>query len=241
MRFSWPVFALTIVTMASHVTATSLVYLRHGGQLSTEAPDFKVISKDEMSHAMDLHAKTPYFHSDFAHTDYVADQAYGASWLTPPLEAPATLAQGPIKVVLWIGTNAASTLVTASLSRRSALGGWGSLSGATADTLHREPGKELPLPGQPMMATSSMSPPGFAVALPIAMELDQAVELAAGDVLRLDVSCPNSTSDGEKRIDHRIWHNPKWPSTLELALEAASFKFAPHPPIRQSVGSTVVA
>lgn len=195
------------------------------------------ISKEEMSYAMGLHAKTPYFHSDFAHTDYSTDPARrasangGASWITPPLEAPTTLGgEQSIKVTLWIGINAARQKFTASLSRHDSKSGeWASLAGASADTLHREPGKELPLPGQPMMATSSMKPPGFSVALPIEMTLPEEVSLAAGDMLRIDVS--SEAGEGE-RIDHRIWHSSKWPSTVELGMmetDKAEIKFSPHP------------
>ena len=46
--------------------APTMLYLRHGGQLSTEAPSMDVINPEEMAAAMELHAKTQYFHSDFA-------------------------------------------------------------------------------------------------------------------------------------------------------------------------------
>ena len=97
------------------MSTTTTLFLRHGGQLSTEAPSMSVINDDEMAAAMALHAETQYFHSDFAHTDYIgADPANqtaasapgGASWSSAPLSAACTLEGSRIKTVLWIGSNA---------------------------------------------------------------------------------------------------------------------------------------
>ena len=62
---------------------------------------------------------------------------------------------------------------------------------------------------------------GYSVALPLALELDEDVELRSGDILRLDVSGAggDAAAQGEGRVDHRVWHNPKWPSSLDVALE----------------------
>ena len=183
-------WSLLLSSLCSAAMATTL-FLRHGGQLSTVRPSMAVINDVEMSAAMALHAKTQYFHSDFAHTDYAAAPgnitAGGASFSSQPLVAPRTL-QGSVRATLWIGTNEVETSFTVSLGRWTEASGWASLCGATANTLHREgTDTALPLPGKPMVAASSNG--GFAVALPLEMALDEAIELQAGDQLRVDVSC----------------------------------------------------
>eukprot|EP00656_Telonema_subtile_P011980 TRINITY_DN16000_c0_g1_i3.p1 TRINITY_DN16000_c0_g1~~TRINITY_DN16000_c0_g1_i3.p1 ORF type:complete len:219 (-),score=44.47 TRINITY_DN16000_c0_g1_i3:217-873(-) len=211
--------------------ATTL-YLRHGAQLSTDPPAMNVISREEMAHAMDLHARTQYFHSDFAHTDFRTsspDVLGAASWSSAPLPAPARIPSSIIAVMLWVGTSAVEAEFTVSLSHHGAQG-WSSLCGATANTVHREgPEERLPLPGKDMMAASANG--GFAVGLPLQMELEYEVELQPGDILRLDVSC-GGAEDGP--VDQRVWHNHKWGSTVQLALDPPSeLEFVPHPEIQQ--------
>ena len=55
------------------------------GAAHTDEPTTGVISDEEMSAAMALHKKTQYFHSDFAHTDFVglgpaSEAPGGAAW-----------------------------------------------------------------------------------------------------------------------------------------------------------------
>jgi hypothetical protein len=230
---------------AMSTTATTL-FLRHGGQLSSEPPSMEAISPEEMDAAMALHAETQYFHSDFAHTDYIgidpanrtATSAPGsASWSTAPLASACTLQPSrAIMVVLWIGSNAVESEFTASLSRGTASGEWLSLCGATGNTLYREgPENPLPLPGKVMVAASANG--GFSVALSLHMQLEHAVELQASDVLRIDVSCgERSAAEAHERVDQRVWHNPKWPSTIEFQVAggaALELPFEPHPVITQ--------
>ena len=192
-------------------------------------------------------ARSRYFHSDFAHTDYIAvdptkqTAAFapgGAYWESRPLASPCTLRASRVKTVLWIGSNAVESEFTASLSRGTGDGNWTSLCGATANTLYREGlDKPLPLPGKSMVAASANG--GFSVALPLELELEQEVELKAGDVLRLDVSCgAQSAASARERMDQRIWHNPKWASTVEVDLKsdgeaALVLPFEAHPVIMQ--------
>lgn len=224
-----------------------LLFLRHGGQLSSEAPSMGVISKNEMADATKLHATTQYFHSDFAHTDYIGAEPFmgadplttsgSASWTTPPLDTAVTLLSSRIKMKLWVATNAVSTEFSASLSHWTAETGWVSLCGSTGSTLHREgAGKALPLPGKDMMATSANG--GFPVELTLELDLPQKVELRSGDMLRVDVSRgPEAAAATEERVDHRIWHSPKWVSSLELELDPQAsgpeLKFEAHPLITQ--------
>ena len=51
-------------------------------------------------------------------------------------------------MTLWVGTSAADIEFSASLSRQDAGGTWGSLCGATGNTLSREGSEPLPLPGK---------------------------------------------------------------------------------------------
>ena len=55
------------------------------------------------------------------------------------------------------------------------------------------------------------------------LELKKVVRLAKGDRLRLDIS-----GGGGAEVNHRIWHNPKWQSSIELNInEAVELKWAP--------------
>ena len=237
------VLFMSVFAPSGGMASKATLFLRHGGQLTTEFPSMKVIDKKEMSAAMALHATTPYFHSDFAHTDYgsLPGSAPGsASWNSPPMTAPLTLpGSQTIRAKLWVGTNAVETELTATLSRWTEGGGWASLCGATGSTLYREgAGKALPLPGKAMVATSANG--GFAVALPLEMKLPPGdVELQQGDILRLDVSCgSDSAAAASERVDQRVWHNNKWASTVEVEVVApgagmVELKFSEHPVISQ--------
>ncbi len=237
----WLLSVLYTFTMAAGGTTT--LYLRHGAQLSTEPPSMDVINDDEMAAAMSLHATTQYFHSDFAHTDYIADDPAnrttastpgGTHWESKPLSSPCTLRASRIKTLLWIGTNAVESEFTASLSHGTGDGEWSSVCGATGNTLYREgQDQQLPLPGKSMVAASANG--GFSVALPLDMELAQEVEIPAGNVLRLDVTCgAQSAAAARERVDQRIWHNAKWASTVEVDIGAAlTLPFEAHPVITQ--------
>jgi len=266
----WSLVLLPSLTASMATTSAATLFLRHGGQLSTETPSMAVINGEEMSAAMALHATTQYFHSDFAHTDYAAAPAAGnasaaasagASWSSPPLRAKCTLSSGPVRTTLWIGTNAGETAFTVALSRWSERGGWASLCGGSASTAQRDVGADgtaaaaaARLPGKPMVAASSNG--GFAVAVPVEMALEEPVVLAAGDRLRIDVSCAaaagSAAADAEEQGDQerggpgaggpegwtwqRIWHNQKWASTVEIAAlggEPLSLHFEAHPVITQ--------
>jgi len=207
---------------------TTLLYLRYGGLLSTDKPSMDGVTKADWEHVAHVHSTTQYFHSDFAHTDYTVKSGSMASWSTPPLEQAVTLQGLRVSANLWIGTNASETDFTASLMHFPQANG-GSPAGeaaagarlcsATSNTRFRE-GKETGLlPGQPMMATGANG--GYSVALPFELELAGAVTLQPGDVLRLDVS---GSKSAEERVDHRVWHNPKWASTLEVELEPSSLE-----------------
>ena len=225
---------------ASASASTTTLFLRVGGQLTTDAPSMAVVTHDENAAVKDLHLRTPFFHSDHAHTDYVARSGGGASWSTPPLATTCKLRKARIKTSLWIGTNAKSTDFTASLSRWSKGGGWASLCGATASTLSRKV-ETTALPGKGMIAV--MANGGYSVELQIEMQLADTVEVRAGDVLRLDVTGgqDQAPTDDERvpqtsGVVHRVWHSPKWASAVELSVEAASpleLKFSPGPKIAQ--------
>lgn len=238
--------AMTTQPAAAESAATTLLYVRHGGQLSTEAPSMAVISNEEMGAAMALHAKTQYFHSDFAHTDYVgADPTNkstvpgGTSWTSAPLSRPLRL-HGRVRATLWIGTNVPATHFSVALSSRAPDGSeWSSLCGATGNTLYREGEQALPLPGQTMVAAGSNG--GFSVSMPLELgQLTEAVGLPEGSLLRMDVACgAEAAASASERVDHRIWHSPKWASTVEVSVdgEPPLLSFTPHPKITQPAAS----
>jgi len=203
-----------------NATQATTLYLRHGGLLSTEKPSMDAVTKADWDHVKIVHSETQHFHSDFAHTDYMVEDGALASWSTPPL-ADTFVLKGPrVSANLWIGTNAAHTDFNATLMRFDAQGNsWSPLCSATANTQFRESAETpLLLPGKPMMATGANG--GYSVALPLQLELAAPVTLQTGDVLRVDVS--GSATGSESRVDHRVWHNPKWASTFELPLEPSS-------------------
>jgi hypothetical protein len=211
--------------MADDARTTKVLFLRHGGKLSTAASSMDDVTKDDWTHVRHVHSTTQFFHSDFAHTDYKVARGNSASWSTPPLERAVTLlASSPTKMVLWVSTNAADTEFRATLLRLPAGGDSAvALGSATGSTLHREEGKELPLPGEGMMATGANG--GYSVALPLQIQLDESVELSQGDVLRLEVAgIDDDAPESAERVNHRIWHNPKWGSTLELPVNFQEFE-----------------
>jgi hypothetical protein len=225
-------------------TLLTTLFLRHGGQFTTEAPSQRVITTSENAAVKVLHGQsTEFFHSDYAHTDYVArSQTGGASWSTPPLAMPCKLRKGQMKTTLWIGTNAKATVFLAQLSRWSEAAGWVSLCGATCSTLSRRV-KAPQLPGKGMIAV--MANGGFSVELPFEMTLPEDVELGAGDMLRIDLTggpqAPDEAEADERipntpGVVHRVWHSSKWASSVELEIEVESkldLKFVPSPEITQ--------
>ena len=73
------------------------------------------------------------------------------------------------------------------------------------------------------MMRSSMSG-GYAVLLLLQLEVKEVVRLQKGDLLRLTVS----GGESEDGVSHRVWHNPKWQSAFNVALDqAVEFKWAP--------------
>ena len=91
----------------------------------------------------------------------------------------------------------------------------------------------------PCRPRASAANGGFSVELPLEMELPDAVRVHAGDRLRLDVTGASRASpevDGDGQVVHRIWHSPKWASTLQLGVQSDSpieLAFAPGPAIMQ--------
>jgi predicted acyl esterase len=222
-------------------TATTL-FLRVGGQLTTDAPAMSVVTEDEKAAVKELHHRMEFFHSDHAHTDYVARPGASASWSTPPLAVACKLRKGPIKTSLWIGTNAKASDFGVSLSRWTKESGWASLCGTTVSTLSRMVDSPA-LPGKGMIAV--MANGGYSVELPLSMELPEAVELGAGDVLRVDVSggehaVEKAATDEQvpqtHGVVHRVWHSPNWASALHLHVAASTpleLGFTPGPTITQ--------
>ena len=127
------------------------LFLRVGGQLSTDAPSMGVVTSAEHAAVKDLHANAEFFHSDHAHTDYVAQSGGGASWVSPPLATECVLRKTTIKAFLWIGTNAKATDFTVQLSHWSKGSDWSSLCETTASTLSRKV-DDPTLPGKGMIA-----------------------------------------------------------------------------------------
>lgn len=228
------VFLSSGVLSTGKATTTTTLFLRVGGQLTTDAPSMDVVTAKEKKAVTDLHANSPFFHSDHAHTDYVSNRPDGgASWTSPPLSSSYVLQKSRIQTSLWIGTNAKATDFTASLSRWTEKDGWSSLCGATVSTLSRK----LSLPGKAMIDV--MANGGYCVELPVEMELKQAVIVNAGDVLRLDVSGNDKATAeaGGDAIVHRIWHAPRWASSVQLHVESkgspVELKFKPGPDVAQ--------
>ena len=126
-------------------------------------------------------------------------------------------------VRLWLSTNASQTDCTATLSLNSG-GKTTTLCSASANTSKRAKDEHpVTLPGDDMMRTSMRG--GFAVRVTMDLELKEAVKLTKGDRLRLDVSGGGGAED---TVNHRIWHNPKWQSLIELNIdEAVELKWAP--------------
>ena len=213
------IFSLSSGTMSTTASAKTL-FLRVGEQLSTEAPSMNVVTSAESKAVTDLHANSPYFHNDHAHTDYVAKANGGATWSTPPFAVDCELIPGAQHASLWIGTNAKATDFTVSLSHwQKEANEWSSVCGATISTRtlkHEFPGKQM---------IAIMANGGYSVELPVEMDLVEPVPIRAGDVLRLDVSgSPEASGSlpaaGEEPVVHRIWHAPKWASTVRLGVKA---------------------
>ena len=87
---------------------------------------------------------------------------------------------------------------------------------------------------------------GYSVELPVVMDLVEPVKIRAGDVLRVDVSgSPEASSSlpaaGEEPVVHRIWHAPKWASTVRLGVKMVDgalkldLPFAKGPKVTQPV------
>jgi uncharacterized protein (DUF736 family) len=127
------------------------LFLRVGGQLTTDAPSMGVVTSAEHAAVKDLHASAEFFHSDHAHTDYVARSNGGASWVSPPLATECELQKSRIKASLWIGTNAKATDFTVQLSHWTKGGDWSSLCETTVNTLSRKV-DDPTLPGKGMIA-----------------------------------------------------------------------------------------
>eukprot|EP00747_Dinoflagellata_sp_TGD_P017504 gnl/TRDRNA2_/TRDRNA2_125863_c0_seq1.p1 gnl/TRDRNA2_/TRDRNA2_125863_c0~~gnl/TRDRNA2_/TRDRNA2_125863_c0_seq1.p1 ORF type:complete len:257 (-),score=48.60 gnl/TRDRNA2_/TRDRNA2_125863_c0_seq1:126-896(-) len=215
---------------ADEPRVTTMLYLRQGGLLCTEKPSMEVVTKGDWDHVKEVHEKSQHFHSDFAHTDYTVGPGSNASWCTAPLDSEVQLQALRVSAVLWFSTSAAETDVTVSLLKGKAGGAgaaakpdgdyfmWSELCRATANTQFRE-GKDTPLllPGKGMMAAGANG--GYAVAVPLELELAEKAALQPGDVLRVEISGGGASKE---HIDHRIWHNPKWASTMELVLEPST-------------------
>ena len=173
-------------------------------------------------HHTQVHKESQFFHSDFAHSDYNTKTS-SVSWESPSFDGIRVVGQGSVPVRLWLSTNAGQTECTATLSSVSG-GKSTTLCSASANTAKRAKDEHpVTLPGDDMMRTSMSG--GFAVLMTMDLKLKQVVRLAKGDRLRLDISGGGGAEDD---VNHRIWHNPKWQSSIELNInEAVELKWAP--------------
>ena len=117
-----------------------------------------VVTSAEHAAVKDLHASAEFFHSDHAHTDYVARSNGGASWVSPPLATECELQKSKINLSLWIGTNAKATDFTVQLSHWTKGGDWSSLCETTVNTLSRKV-DDPTLPGKGMIAVMGARAP----------------------------------------------------------------------------------
>jgi len=173
-----------------------------------------------------VHKETQFFHSDFAHSDYEVAKGSAVSWETPGFGENHLLQKGSVGVHLWLSTNADQTDCSATLSLVSGANVTALCTGSANTAERAKDEHPTKLPGNDMMR-SSMSG-GFAVLLSLELELGKDVKLAAGDKLRLDVSGGDARNSNKAGVNHRIWHNPKWQSAVEVRADGAmELKWAP--------------